>query len=188
MPNHYCRFHVPEAEQTLFHPKINIFTLENIRGYVQIPWNSICTAESDDKYKGDWLKNWMEKWERDIRVLIKMADKYLQESFSAVDRGGPIGVDISATRNKGYMTGVHGAGNFFAKKNLPCVFFKKSPPLPSKRRISKYVAVKESRTGPTESHDISKGEIKRFSTCKRRADWFSQGKAGFFNCLSYPGS
>ena len=41
----------------------------------------------DDKTKGGWLKERMEKWEIDIRALIKMAYKYPQESCATMTRG-----------------------------------------------------------------------------------------------------
>ena len=37
----------------------------------------------DEKSKGNWLKNWADKWESEIRVLSKTADKCLQESYTA---------------------------------------------------------------------------------------------------------
>ena len=48
-------------------------------------------------------------------------------------RGGPcgaIGVDISATRDEGYVTGVHGAGKSSAGDLFASSLFGKSKPLP----------------------------------------------------------
>ena len=43
---------------------------------------------------------------------------------------GPIRVDLPATRDKGYLTGVHGAGKSSVGKILPRVFPGKSNTLP----------------------------------------------------------
>ena len=43
---------------------------------------------------------------------------------------GPIRVDLPATRAKGYLTGVHGAGKISVGKLLPRVFPGKSKTLP----------------------------------------------------------
>ena len=40
----------------------------------------------DDISKGDCIKKCMEKWERDIRALIKTSYNYSQESYSVVAR------------------------------------------------------------------------------------------------------
>ena len=39
----------------------------------------------DDISKGDWLKDYIDKWERYICAPRKTADKYPQESYAAVD-------------------------------------------------------------------------------------------------------
>ena len=38
----------------------------------------------NEKLKGDWLKNWMEKWERNICAVTKKVEKYPQESHAGV--------------------------------------------------------------------------------------------------------
>ena len=64
-----------------------------------------------------------------------------------------------------------------------CLIFSLENINPSSNRMSsKYVAGKESRTSPTESCDIRKGEIQQFAMCKRQADWCSIGRVGCFNC------
>ena len=40
----------------------------------------------DDESKGDWLKNWTDKWERDIHAIRKTAEKYPQKSYAASAR------------------------------------------------------------------------------------------------------
>ena len=38
----------------------------------------------DDESKGDWLKTWTDKWERDICTLIITTYKHPQGSYAAV--------------------------------------------------------------------------------------------------------
>ena len=40
----------------------------------------------DDEYKREWLKYWMEKRERNIYAVTKMAEKYHRESYATVVR------------------------------------------------------------------------------------------------------
>ena len=68
---------------------------------------------------------------------------------------GPIRVDLPETRDKGYGTGVHGAGKSSVGKFLPPVFLERKK-ISSNCRRSKYVSVKESWTGTIESHDVGK--------------------------------
>ena len=38
------------------------------------------------KSKNEWLKDWTSKWEKNIRVINEIADKYPQKSYTAVVR------------------------------------------------------------------------------------------------------
>ena len=78
---------------------------------------------------------------------------------------GTIRVDLPATRDKGYLTGVHGLGKVLWGK-FCLVFSLKEKKLSSNCRSSKYVSVRESWTGPIESRDVGKAEIHNFDTCK----------------------
>ena len=78
---------------------------------------------------------------------------------------GTIRVDLPATCDKGYLTGVQGVGKSSVGKNLPRVFLERKK-LSSNCRSSKYVSVKESWTGPIESCDVGKTEIHNFDMCK----------------------
>ena len=79
---------------------------------------------------------------------------------------GAIRVDLTVTRDKGYLTGFHGAGKSSVVKILPRVFLEKQKNPPSNCRSSKYVFFKEIWTGPVESHDVGKAEMHNFITCK----------------------
>ena len=77
---------------------------------------------------------------------------------------GPIGVDLSATRDKGYGTGFHGDVRVLRGDCL--VFSLENLNPPSNRMSSKYISSEEIRTGPIESLDIRKLEIQQFAKCK----------------------
>ena len=64
-----------------------------------------------------------------LRTQKKVGEIYSRELFCG-GPCGPIGADISATRDEGYGTVVCRAGNFSAVKKIPCLFFGKSKTLP----------------------------------------------------------
>ena len=84
-------------------------------------------------------------------------------------------------RDKRYSTGVQRIGKKSAGKRfaLYCLWNIENPP--SHCEISKYVANKEIRDGPTEPCGIIKREIHQFTSCKLQADWCSYGRDGNLN-------
>ena len=61
--------------------------------------------------------------------------------------GGTIVVDLSATRDKGYRTGVRRAGKVLWENLLPCLFFGKSKTLPPIVGALSKLPVKKARPG-----------------------------------------
>ena len=92
--------------------------------------------------------------------------------------GNPIRVDISATHHLGHRgcargSGENDSGNLFVLSFL----LKDKNPL-THRKNSKYDADQDGRTGPTESSDVSKGEIPKLSVVKRGTDYDCEGGGG----------
>ena len=90
-----------------------------------------------------------------------------------------IGVDLSATHNKGCGTGVYWPGKICSGNLFDSSFLSNTENPPSNCRSYKYVAGKDIRTGNTESCDISKVKLQQFAMCKRKYDWCSQGQSDF---------
>ena len=76
-----------------------------------------------------------------LRTQKNVGEIYSRELFCG-GPCGPIGADISATRDEGYGTVVCRAGNFSAVKLFALYFIWKIEKLPSNCRSYKYVASK----------------------------------------------
>ena len=92
-----------------------------------------------------------------------------------------MGVDIFATCDERYGTGVRGIGRSSAGKVFASSFLWKSKNTPSGCSRSKYVASKEIQSGPIEPCGISIREIHQFDMCNLQSDWCSHGQEGAFN-------
>ena len=77
----------------------------------------------DDVSKGDCLKKLMEKWEREIRSLIKIEDKYTQGSYAAVDRVVQLEWIFLQCVTKDTGQELTGMEKVLRENFLPCIFF-----------------------------------------------------------------
>ena len=119
-----------------------------------------------DESKGNWLKDCMEKWERDIRDLRKMADRYPQKSYAAMAHAVQSEWIFMKCVMKDTVQVFKGLEIFMQGNFLPRLFFGKPKILPPNCRISKYVAGEEIRNGITEPCDVGTGEIHQLDMCK----------------------
>ena len=119
----------------------------------------------DDNTQGDWLKMHTEKWERDICAIRKTANKYPQESYSAVDRVVQSEWIFLQCVTKETVEAFTGLGNLYGKP-FCLVFSLEIEILPPNYRSSKYISGEEIWNGLTESCDVSTGEMHYLGTCK----------------------
>ena len=118
----------------------------------------------DDKTKGYWIKECAEKWEIDIYALRKTANKYPQESYSAVDHA--VQSEWIFLQHVSKYTGQAFTGlKMFCGKTFYLYFLRKIYPPPNNSR-SKYVYGKEIRNGLTESCESSTGQIHHITMFK----------------------
>ena len=102
----------------------------------------------DDETKGDWIKERMEKLERDSCALIRTDDNYSQESYSTVARAVQLEWTFLKRVKNDTGQAFTGLVKVIHKTFLPRLFYGKLTPLPNRKR-SKYVFGKEIRNGIT---------------------------------------
>ena len=113
----------------------------------------------------------MDKWERDICALSKMADKYPQESYAALDLAVQSERIFLQCLTKYTGQVFKNTEKFLQETFLPFLLFgkpKTSPPIV--RSLTKF-PVKKSGLSLHNPMTSAKGEIQQFSTCRQRADW-----------------
>ena len=116
----YC--HEPIKIILIMHP--NKFIARELFGWFH--GFKVCTGAQylsgyigDDGYKGGWIQKRTEKWEREICVLRKTVEKYIQDGCAVEERAIQLEWIFFATREKRYRTGIFGdrkisAGDLFA--------------------------------------------------------------------------
>ena len=125
----------------------------------------------DDVSRGVWLKNRTDKWERDICTLRKMADKYPQESYAALDRAVQSERIFLQCLTKYTGQAFKNPENFLQKTFLPFLLFGKPKTFPPIVRALSKLPVKKYGLSLHNPMTSAKGEIQQFSTCRQQADW-----------------
>ena len=77
----------------------------------------------DDESKVHWLKNWTDKWERNIHVVTKMGEKYIQESYAVVAHVIQLVWIFFKCVTKDTGQAFKGLGKFLWENFLPRLFF-----------------------------------------------------------------
>ena len=116
---------------------VHLKNLEAEELFVRHHGFKVCTYASylggyigDDVSKVNCIKNWMDKWERDICALRKMADKYPQESHAMATCTVQSGWIFLQYVTKDTGKAFKGLENVPQEIFLPHIFFGKSKTLP----------------------------------------------------------